>query len=53
MDIKISVELYTKYISVDGSQALADEIIILRGLDKEDLKNKHLVNYYIQTLKKK
>lgn len=51
-DIKISVELYTEYISVDGSQTLADEIIILRGLDKEDLKNKYLVNHYIQTLKK-
>lgn len=50
--IRIGAERITDYMFVDGSQALADEIVIMRGLDEKELQNKYQVANYIQTLRK-
>lgn len=50
--IKIDFEFNTDYISVHGSQSLADEIVILKGLNTEELNDKYQVVNYIKTLVK-
>lgn len=50
--IRICVEQINDYMFIEGSNVLADEIIILRGLDEKELQNKYRVANYVQTLKK-
>ncbi|MCM1991152.1 hypothetical protein [Oceanirhabdus seepicola] len=50
--IRICAEQINDYMVIEGSDALGDEIIILRGLDEIELKNKYLVANYVKTLKK-
>lgn len=48
----IGIEKHSGYVFVEGSPSLADEIILLQGLNAKELKNIYLVAYYIQILKK-
>ena len=50
--IVIGIEKHSGYVFVEGSPPLADEIILLQGLNAKELKNIYLVAHYIQILKK-
>lgn len=50
--IQIGAEHITGYMFVEASQALSDEIVIVRGLGEEELQNKYEVANYVRILKK-
>ncbi len=52
MQISIWAEIKTDYLSFHGSQLLADEITICRGLDDIELKNRFLVANYVKTMQR-
>lgn len=50
--IMVGLEHETAYVGVEGSGALADELVAYQGLDQADLANYYLVANYIACLKK-
>lgn len=50
--IMVGLEHETAYVAVEGSGALADELVAFAGLDAFDLKNYYLVANYIACLER-
>lgn len=50
--IIVGVELESKYVSVEGSEELADDLVAFQGLDELDLNNYYLVANYVTCLQK-